>query len=113
MESLAALVRRIDPSWLQNVVMPGRTGMAGSQSVVFPTEAAAAMWGDLRDDARLTSAPSGSGAGDTEDTTPTTYYEEPTTEPETSTTSTSTTRPPLLGGGGDTTTTSTTDPYGY
>ena len=112
MESLAAMVRRIDPSWLQNVVMPGKTGTAsGGQSVVYASEAAAAMWGDLRDDARLTSAPTGSG-NDVEDTTPTTYYEEPTTETTESTT-TSTTRPPILGGGGDTTTTSTTDPYGY
>jgi LCP family protein required for cell wall assembly len=113
MESLAAMVRRIDPSWLQNVVMPGRTGTAkGGQSVVYASEAAAAMWGDLRDDARLTSAPS--GGGNTDDTTETTNYEEPTTEPSTSTTQT--TRPPIIGGGTTTTssTTSTTDPYsGY
>jgi polyisoprenyl-teichoic acid--peptidoglycan teichoic acid transferase len=113
MEGLAALMRRIDPSWLQNVVMPGKTGTAsGGQSVVYPTEAAAAMWGDLRDDARLTSAPTGSD--NTEDTSPTTYPDEPTTEDSTTT---STTRPPLIGGGGGTTTTSstttTTDPYGF
>jgi LCP family protein required for cell wall assembly len=107
MESLAALVRRIDPSWLQNVVMPGKIGTAsGGQSVVYPTEAAAAMWGDLRDDARLTSAPSGSD--NTEDTTPTTYPDEPTTEDTTSTTSS----PPFIGGDSTTTSTSTTDPYG-
>ena len=107
LESLAALVRRIDPSWMQNVVMPGKVGTAsGGQSVVYASEAAAAMWGDLRDDARLTSAPTGSG---TDDTTETTDYPEPTTEPSTSTTET--TRPPIVGGGGDTSTTSTTDPY--
>ncbi|HVV36871.1 MAG TPA: LCP family protein [Acidimicrobiales bacterium] len=102
MESLAALVRRIDPSWLQNVVMPGKTGTAsGGQSVVYPTEAAAAVWGDLRDDARLTNAPTGSD--NTEDTTATTV-EEPTTD---TTDTTTTTQPPLIshGGGGDTTTT--------
>jgi LCP family protein required for cell wall assembly len=111
LETLAALVRRIDPSWLQNVVMPGKTGTAsGGQSVVYPTEAAAAMWGDLRDDARLNKAPvtpgsGGSGGGDYEDT-PTTYPEDTTTtEPP----PTTTTRPPLLGGGGGGT--PTTDPY--
>jgi polyisoprenyl-teichoic acid--peptidoglycan teichoic acid transferase len=113
-EGLGALMRRIDPSWLQNVVMPGKIGTAsGGQSVVYATEAAAAMWGDLRDDARLTNAPTGS---DEPQETPTTYPEEPTTEPETSSTSTSTTRPPIFGGGSSTTTTSTTettlDPYG-
>ena len=103
MESLGALVRRVDPTWLQNVVMPGKTGSAaGGQSVVYPTEAAAAMWGDLRDDARLTNAPTGTDA--TEDTTSTTYAEPTTSEP----TTTSTTRGPIFGGGGGTTTTTST-----
>jgi LCP family protein required for cell wall assembly len=107
MESLAALMRRIDPSWLQNVVMPGKTGSAaGGQSVVYASEAAAAMWGDLRDDARLTNAPT--GANEPEETT-TTYYEEPTTEP-----TTSTTHPPIFGTttttSSTTTTTTPTDP---
>ena len=90
LESLAALARRIDPSWLQNVVMPGRIGNAGKQSVVYPTEAAAAMSGDLRDDARLT----GSTAGTPPEEETTTTSEETTT----------TTDSPLFG----TTTTSST-----
>jgi LCP family protein required for cell wall assembly len=111
LESLAALSRRLDPSWLNNVVMPGRIGSAGSQSVVYPTEAAAAMWGDLRDDARLDNATSGSGGGDPGggEETPTTYPEEPTTTEPTTTTST-TTRPPIVIGGGGSTTTTTTEP---
>lgn len=112
LEGLAAMVRRIDPSWLQNVVMPGRIGNAGSQSVVYPTEAAAAMWGDLRDDARLDTAPSGSDNTES----PTTYPEETTSS--TNPTTTSTTRSPIIGGGGNTTTTSapettTTTEYDY
>jgi LCP family protein required for cell wall assembly len=111
MESLAAMVRRIDPSWLQNVVMPGKTGTAsGGQSVVYASEAAAAMWGDLRDDARLTNAPT--GTAEPEETT-TTYYEEPTTEPTTTEPTTSTTRPPIFGTTSTSSTTTTTDPYGY
>jgi LCP family protein required for cell wall assembly len=113
-ESLAALLRRIDPSWLNNVVMPGKTGTAsGGQSVVYPSEAAAAMWGDLRDDARLDTAPSSNGTGDPGggEETPTTYPEDTTTtEPETTTTS----RPPIIiggGGGGTTTTTTTPDEF--
>jgi polyisoprenyl-teichoic acid--peptidoglycan teichoic acid transferase len=106
LEALAALSRRLDPSWLQNVVMPGRVGSAGSQSVVYPTEAAAAMWGDLRDDARLDTAPSGNGTGGDVEETPTTYPEDTTTSTEPTTTTT--TRPPLLGGGGGS---PTTDPY--
>jgi LCP family protein required for cell wall assembly len=109
LESLAALVRRIDPSWLQNVVMPGKTGNAGSQSVVYPTEAAAAMWGDLRDDARLTNS-SGYSTGNNsspggEEEPPTTYPEDTTTSTEPTTTTTN--HPPIIIGG----TTTTTDPY--
>lgn len=114
LESLAALVRRIDPAWLNNVVMPGKIGTApGGQSVVYAGEAAAAMWGDLRDDARLTGSTAGYGEGDPgggEDTS--------TTSGESTTTTTTTTRP-LLGGGGPTststtstsTTSTTVDPY--
>ena len=112
LESLAALMRRIDPSWLQNVVMPGKIGSAGSQSVVYPTEAAAAMWGDLRDDVRLDGATSGTG-GDPGggEGTPTTYPEDTTTTEEPATTTT--TRPPVIIGGGGTTTTTTTPPDGF
>jgi LCP family protein required for cell wall assembly len=96
LDGLAALSRRLDPSSLNNVVMPGKVGTAsGGQSVVYPTEAAAAMWGDLRDDALLTGAPR--GTGDDTDTT----IEETTTSTEPTT---STTRPPFIGGS---TTTST------
>ncbi len=112
LEMLAALMRRIDPSWLNNVVMPGKIGSAGSQSVVYPTEAAAAMWGDLRDDARLDGATSGTG-GDPGggEGTPTTYPEDTTTTEEPATTTT--TRPPVIIGGGGTTTTTTTPPDGF
>ena len=106
MESLAALARRLDPSSVQNVVMPGKTGTAkGGQSVVFPSDSAAAIWGDLRDDARLTNAPSvpNEGSTNTTDTTDgsdsttstTEYFEDTTTtspytyEPTTTTTTTS------------------------
>ncbi len=120
LDSLAALARRLDPASINNVVMPGKTGTAaGGQSVVYPGESAAAMWGDLRDDARLTgsygSPNQGSvnnggstGGGDgTDDTTPTTEYtEETTTIPDETT---STTRGSILGGGG-TTTTTTSEP---
>ncbi len=115
LEGLAALARRLDPSWLQNVVMPGKTGAAsGGQSVVYAGEAAAAMWGDLRDDARLTGSNNGGGSGGgsgtggdepSGDETPTSYPEETTTTTESTTT---TTRPFIIGGGSGTTTTSTT-----
>lgn len=87
LDGLAALARRLSPEALNNVVMPGKTGSAsGGQSVVFPTEAAAAMWGDLRDDARITgSVPPPTSPDDTSnttDTTDTTVTEDttPTTE---------------------------------
>lgn len=87
-ESLAALSRRLDPQFLNNVVMPGRVGTAsGGQSVVYPTEAAAAMWGDLRDDARITgSADPGAQPDDTSDTTDTTVDKTTTTQDPTATT---------------------------
>ncbi len=99
LDGLGALGRRLDPASVNNVVMPGKVGTAsGGQSVVYAGEAAAAMWGDLRDDARLSNAP------------PPAPEEETTTTIEEPTTTTSTTNPPLLGGGGgdDTTTTTTT-----
>jgi hypothetical protein len=115
MYTLAALARRLDPAAINNVVMQGKTGTAsGGQSVVYPGESAAAMWGDLRDDARLTGSygspnqgggnTGGDGTGGSDDTTPTTeYYEEPTTTmPEETTT---TTRSGGIFGGGTTTTT--------
>jgi LCP family protein required for cell wall assembly len=107
LDSLAALARRLTPSALNNVVMPGKTGTAsGGQSVVYPGEGAAAMWGDLRDDARLTGATS-SGRDDSVDDAPPTSSDEPsTTSPDES--NTTTTRDSIFGGGGNDTTTTTT-----
>ncbi len=86
LDGLAALARRLSPEALNNVVMPGKTGSAsGGQSVVFPTEAAAAMWGDLRDDARITGSvppPSGDDTPATTDTTDTTVPEDTTSTTE-------------------------------
>jgi len=48
---LGALARRIDPARITNVVAPGSVGTAGRQSVVFLSEEAVALFGDLRDDA--------------------------------------------------------------
>jgi len=53
---LAALGRRIDPPRLKNVVLPGRVGYAGRQSVVFLTEDAPRLFEDLRPDAVIGSA---------------------------------------------------------
>jgi LCP family protein required for cell wall assembly len=88
LDGLAALARRLAPEAINNVVMPGKTGSAsGGQSVVYPTEAAAAMWGDLRDDARITGSAPVTSPDDTSDTTDTTFDETPTTEDTTTTTS--------------------------
>ena len=106
LDPLSALARRVDPSALNNVVMPGKTGTAaGGQSVVFPTDAGTAMWADLRDDARLSGYTPDSSGDTVDDTTPTSE-DTTTSEPE------PTTRPPIFGGGGTTTTstTSTTTP---
>ncbi|MEY2467585.1 MAG: polyisoprenyl-teichoic acid--peptidoglycan teichoic acid transferase [Actinomycetota bacterium] len=101
LEPLAALGRRVAPSALNNVVMPGKTGTtSGGASVVYPTEAAHAMWADLRDDARLGGYTPDTSADDTPDTTDTTVEDTTTTsEP------TPTTYPPIIGGGNETTTT--------
>lgn len=81
-EELAALARRLAPEAVNNVVMPGKTGTAsGGQSVVYPTEAAAAMWGDLRDDARITGSvdPAPETSDTSIDETPTTQDTTPST----------------------------------
>jgi LCP family protein required for cell wall assembly len=83
---LAALGRRMEPEALRNIVLPGRVGSAGSQSVVYLGEDAARIFLDLRPDAVLGSSTR------PEQTT--------TTEPSTTTTPSSST------------TTSTTDPGG-
>jgi LCP family protein required for cell wall assembly len=48
---LAALGRRLEPEFVRNVVVPGRVGTAGSQSVVYLGEDAARLFLDLRPDA--------------------------------------------------------------
>jgi LCP family protein required for cell wall assembly len=57
LEGLAALARHIDPDRLTNVVAPGGVGYAGSQSVVFLNDDAAAIFVDMRDDAVLGTPP--------------------------------------------------------
>lgn len=106
LEELAALARRLDPASIQNVVMPGKTGSAkGGQSVVFPSDSAAAMWGDLRDDARLTNAPAQPNEGSvttdptiTGETTTTSTFEEPATTTTSVPDETTTTFDPIYGG---------------
>lgn len=57
LDGLAALGRRLDPSRINNVVVPGKVGTArGGQSVVFLGEAAARIFEDLRADATLGAA---------------------------------------------------------
>jgi polyisoprenyl-teichoic acid--peptidoglycan teichoic acid transferase len=46
--SLAVLARKIDPTTVSNVVVPGREGMAGSASVVFLQSQAATLFLQLR-----------------------------------------------------------------
>jgi LCP family protein required for cell wall assembly len=53
---LAALGRTVEPDFLRNVVVPGRVGTAGSQSVVYLGEPAAQIFLDLRPDAVLGSS---------------------------------------------------------
>ena len=47
---LGRLGLSIDPANVTNVTMPGVSGSAGSQSVVFPTAAAAGVFADIADD---------------------------------------------------------------
>lgn len=50
---LGRLALSIDPANVRNVTMPGRTGSAANQSVVFVGDAAPALFADFRDDAVL------------------------------------------------------------
>lgn len=63
---LAALARRLDPTRIDNVVLPGRIANAGRASVVFLTQDAPRLFADLRDDAVIGTAggapPPGSAA---------------------------------------------------
>ncbi|MBV8690657.1 MAG: LCP family protein [Actinobacteria bacterium] len=74
---LGALARRLNPSVLNNVVVPGKVGTAGGQSVVFLGDAAANVFLDLRPDAVI------GGAGP--DVTTTTESTTSTTESTTTT----------------------------
>jgi len=76
---LAALARKIDPSKITNVVVPGRIGTAGSASVVYLTDEARKLFLDLRPDAAI-----GGPTGDQARPEPTTTT---TTAPPTTTTS--------------------------
>lgn len=49
--TLTAAARRLDPARVANVVVPGRAGKAGRQSVVFVDPGAAILFDDLRADA--------------------------------------------------------------
>lgn len=51
--NLAMLARRLDPNALDNVVMPASLGQVGSQSVVFASPNAPALFADIRDDGML------------------------------------------------------------
>lgn len=84
---LAALARRLDPSRLSSVVLPGRVGTAGGASVVFLTQDAPRLFDDLRDDAVIGAAaadPSAPPPSTTSTTTSTTFDDGP--EETTSTT---------------------------
>ncbi len=50
---LGRLALSIDPKDVRNVTMPGTTGSAANQSVVFATAGAAGLFADFRDDAIL------------------------------------------------------------
>ena len=80
---LAALARRLDPSKLTNVVVPGRVGTAGAASVVYLTDEARKLFLDLRPDAAV-----GGPTGDQPRPAPTTTT---TTAPTTTTTAPATT----------------------
>lgn len=82
---LAALGRRLDPARLRNVVVPGRIGFAGRQSVVFLTAEAAGLFTDLRDDAVMGGSAGAAPAAPSAPTATTAAPAAPTT-----------TRPPLL-----------------
>lgn len=95
---LAALARGLDPAGLRNVVVPGRIGTAGRQSVVFLGEEAARLFADLRPDA----VPGGATAAPPAAPPPTTAAPGPAPSTTTTTlapvvtTTTSTTAPPPI-----------------
>jgi hypothetical protein len=86
---LAALARRMDPTRMTNVVLPGRVGYAGSASVVYLTQDAPRLFADLRDDAVIGTAAGGPPPTSAPPTTTT-----PAPPPPADEGSTTTTRPP-------------------
>jgi len=83
LDGLAALGRRLDPSRINNVVVPGKVGTAGGgQSVVYLGEAAARIFEDLRADAVLGAA--SAAPPEDEPTTTTSSPAEPSTTTTTS-----------------------------
>jgi polyisoprenyl-teichoic acid--peptidoglycan teichoic acid transferase len=102
---LAALARSLDPARIRNVVVPGRVGTAGGQSVVFLTDAARNIFNDLRPDAVIGASPPPPPPA----TPQAVNVEEPTTtstiEPASSTTSTTAAAEPTTTSSSPTTTT--------
>lgn len=86
--ALGAVARRLAPAELDNVVVPGRVGMAGRSSVVYLTPDAARLFDDLRPDAVI--GDPGPRRADAPPETTTTTIVPPTS---TTTTTTSTTTP--------------------
>lgn len=82
---LAALARRLDPAAIANVVVPGRVGYAGSQSVVFLGQDAANLFLDLRPDA-VVGAPGPEATTTTSSSTTTSTSTSTTTSTSTSST---------------------------
>ncbi|MDP9387438.1 MAG: LCP family protein, partial [Actinomycetota bacterium] len=90
---LAALARNLDPSRMRNVVLPGRIGFAGRQSVVYLTDEASRIFADLRPDAVLGGAtgearaqPAQPAQPGSPSSPPPTAATPPTTAPRTTTT---------------------------
>lgn len=81
---LAALARRLDPAAVTNVVVPGRVGSAGRQSVVYLGPDAARLFLDLRPDGVV-------GEAGPEVTTTTSTTTKPTTSTSTTSSTSSTT----------------------
>lgn len=89
---LGALARRLAPAELDNVVVPGRVGTAGRESVVYLTADAARLFDDLRPDAVIGAAgPRREDPPPEAPTSSTSTIVPPTTTSTTTPTSTSTT----------------------
>jgi LCP family protein required for cell wall assembly len=102
---LAALARKLDPSRVTNVVLPGRVGTAGSQSVVFLTDEATRIFNDLRPDAVIGDPPPPPATAQAVEPPTTTSSTEPSTTTtstppaeESSTTTTTSVTIPIFGG---------------